>query len=463
MAEQFVTNALGGLEISQGSHDVKSAGYLELLKQIATKSQPQSLTSNYAAFGDSVLQGNLGIVATRPLLSAYVLGIGNLPDTQTKIDCGKHALANLEPQFASFEEQDAQLRDILANAFQEQGEFIEAAKSLQGIRLETSQRKFSDEDKVRLWIRICRLYIEEDDTIDAETYLNRAKTLLYKFQDRDMILTFQLCQARILDSRHKFLEASQAYHTVSLSYAVAEEERNMALSKAIICAVLSPAGPQRSRALGKLYKDERAGQLEEYGILEKMYLDRIISKEEATKFGEKLDQHQLAQTADGSTVLAKAVIEHNLFGASKLYSNLDIIELGHLLGLGPERAERYAARMLEQKRLAGRIDQIQGVVFFGDGGRTEKAAFSPTGQILRIWDQRVQVLVEDVERVSSFLRAGITTVSPMIRCRSLLTVLGTLRIQLKYFMGHSMGRCRLMTSDLCLVIKRSETQTTQVL
>ncbi|KAF8426339.1 hypothetical protein EV426DRAFT_572792 [Tirmania nivea] len=81
-----------------------------------------------------------------------------------------------------------------------------------------------------------------------------------------------------------------------------------------------------------------------------------------------LKPHQLAKLSDGSTVLAKAVIEHNLLATSKLYNNIGVEELGVLLGLSGAKAEEYAARMIEQKRLAGRIDQIDKLIYFDVGG-----------------------------------------------------------------------------------------------
>ena len=43
---------------------------------------------------------------------------------------------------------------------------------------------------------------------------------------------------------------------------------------AIQCAILAKAGPQRSRMLAMLYKDERSSKLEIHSILEKMYAVR---------------------------------------------------------------------------------------------------------------------------------------------------------------------------------------------
>ncbi|MCJ1408859.1 hypothetical protein MMC19_002936 [Ptychographa xylographoides] len=409
MASSAVLSCLAQLEnLSSSSQQDISTGYEELLNRITSTSPQAELPGNFSAFMNSVLGESLGIVAARPLLTAFVKSLGSIASPRVKITCGRRALEALESRVVSFEEQDASVREMLADAFQEQGDYSEAAKVLQGLQLESSQRKVADDDKVRTWIRICRLYLEEDDTTSAESYLNRAKNLLYKIEDKELNLMFQLSQARILDSRRKFLDASQAYHTFSLSLALAEEERTFALSKSIVCAVLSPAGPQRSRVLGKLFKDDRAVQVDEFGILEKMFLDRLISPKEVAKFAKKLVTHQLAPTADGSTVLAKAVIEHNLLGASRLYNNIGVNELGVLLGLGATKAEEYAARMLEQRRIIGRIDQIDGVIFFGgqDGGeRTAITQALAAGEHdLRKWNMNVQGLAEEVERVSSQLQ-----------------------------------------------------------
>ena len=410
MASATVTSTLTRLEDPSTSQHDKPSGYNELLAKVVSDPDTSSLPANLIAIVDSVLGDTLGIVTARPLLNSIIQAIGSTKSTDDRITAGAHALRALESRVVSFEEQDAMMRGILADAYQETDEFLEAAKMLSGIQLESSQRAVSDDSKVRTWIRICRLYLEEDDTTSAEAYLNRAKNLLYKVESQELNLQFQLSQARILDSRRRFLDASQAYHTFSFSPILEESERLRALSSAIVCAILAPAGPQRSRTLAKLYKDERAPDMEEFSILENMFLDRLISLAEVNKFAGKLAPHQLAQTSDGSTVLAKAVIEHNLLSASRLYANIAIGELGTLLGLTPEKAEEYAARMLEQNRLAGRIDQIDGVIFFDSrqGNTASSNGSQANGTMrrdLRIWDSKVQGISEEVERVASMLQS----------------------------------------------------------
>jgi COP9 signalosome complex subunit 4 len=139
-----------------------------------------------------------------------------------------------------------------------------------------------------------------------------------------------------------------------------------------------------------------------------MFLDRLLTPAEVEKFAEGLAVHQLARTADGSTVLAKAVVEHNLRGASRLYSNIDFDALGLLLGLDGDKAEETTARMIEQGRLVGRIDQIERVIWFEGGEATgEKGsgrAAGVVGKELRRWDANVQGLAEEVEKVTSDLQ-----------------------------------------------------------
>ncbi|KAK2758740.1 hypothetical protein FQN54_003430 [Arachnomyces sp. PD_36] len=425
MASPEITSAISSIE-SNTTAPSKQDLYTDLLSHIistAAADADTTLSPNLTAFLDSILSDNLGVVTSRLLLDEFIKHLPALP-AQTKITVSQHALTTLQTRSTSIEEQDANIREILAEAYESQEEYISAAKALQGIHLDSSQRLISDDIKARMWIRIVRLYLEEDDTTNAEAVLNRIKALPSKIIDPELKLHFQLSQARILDARRKFLDASQEYLNVSLAAGVDEGDRLHALSAAITCAVLAPAGPQRSRTLSRLYKDDRATSLDEFSILEKMFLDRLLTPDEVKAFSEKLADHQLAQTADGSTVLDKAVIEHNLIAASRLYENISTEKLGAILGLkasgelsAGEKAEDYAARMVEQGRLRGSLDQIDGVIYFdesvgsggagGDAGAGAGEVAPPpgaggmAGRNLRRWDASVQGLAEDVERVAA--------------------------------------------------------------
>lgn len=305
----------------------------------------------------------------------------------------------LAPKVVSFEQQDTDLKFILADAYEAEDDFNNSAKTLQTIQLESSQRSVSDDEKAKVWMRICRCYLEEDDPTNALTYLNKIKQIYFGVTDHETRLQFQLSQARISDSQRNFLDASAAYLQLSNEPVIDEEERLQALSAAITCAVLAPAGPQRGKQLAKLYKDERATDLPEYGILEKIFLDRLLSPSEVAAFAANLKEHQLAKTSDGSTVLDKAVLEHNLLAVSRIYSNITFHALGALLGTDADKAEMYASGMIESNRLAGSIDQIAGIIHFStkSGGFDNKVD-------LRAWDANVQGLAEEVEKVTTQLQ-----------------------------------------------------------
>ena len=120
--------------------------------------------------------------------------------------------------------------------------------------------------------------------------------------------------ARVLDSKRKFLDAARRYYDLSQTGVEQVDQADLlqCLSKSVTCAILAPAGPQRARMLGSLYKDERLQNLEHAGILEKMYRTQLLRKQEVEQFNESLMPHQKAMLGDGTTVLDRAVTEHNM-------------------------------------------------------------------------------------------------------------------------------------------------------
>jgi len=387
--------------------------YKKILDNIKQLSTPSTLAADLIRIANSIFSGAGGVVFTRSIL-------GNFTDTLKSfeghpdlwIEVGQHVVDMISESTSlssSLLEQSAALRDLVAAAHEANEDFLEAAKALAEIPLDSSQRRVPDAAKASIWVRIVRNYLEVDDSTTAETYLNKLKNVMHTVDDPELQLHFKLSAARIQDSKRQFLAAAQSYHDISFTSAIAEEERLHTLGMAIKCAILAPAGPPRSRVLGRLYKDERSAGLEEYGILEKMFLDRLLVPAEVDKFAQGLAPHQLATTSDGSTVLAKAVVEHNLLGASRLYSNIGFDALGILLGLDGDKAEDTTARMIEQGRLTGSIDQIDRIIYFenreASGEKGSGRAEVLVGKEMRRWDNNVQAVAEDVERLVDALQS----------------------------------------------------------
>ncbi|CAK1355928.1 COP9 signalosome complex subunit 4 [Cercospora beticola] len=388
-----VGSQLAALE--QASGNERAQGYAEVLQQITTSGD--DISDNLVAYVQSITSDAVGVINSRPLLSAFVEHFRALSN-EIKLEAGPQIVQILQPKVISFEQQDTEIKLILADAYEADDDFTNSAKTLQNITLESSQRSVSDDDKAKIWMRICRCYLEEDDATNATSYLNKIKQIFYNVTDQPTRLQFQLSQARISDSQRSFLDASVAYYALSNESVVDEEERLQALSAAITCAVLAPAGPQRGKQLAKIYKDERSSDVPEFGILEKIFLDRLLSPDEVAAFAANLKEHQLAKTSDGSTVLDKAVLEHNLLAVSRIYANITFENLGKVLGVDADRAEVYASGMIQSNRLSGSIDQIAGVIHFNS-----KEPTNPKID-LRLWDQNVQGLAESVENLTTMLQ-----------------------------------------------------------
>jgi len=404
MASPAVAAALQQIEVAPAGD--KPAQYNALLQQITTGSA--HVAGDLNAFAQTLLDDSLGIVVLRPLLAAFVDTFRTVQDPDAKIQVGEKVITLLQSKGAGqYEEQDTQIKHVLADAFEQNEDYRRSAQTLATINLESTQKAVSADEKAKVWIRIVRCYLEEDDPTSAFTHLNKIKNILFSVHDDATKLMFQLSQARIYDSQRAFLDAAQSYYITSNVSIVDEDERMRIFGRAIICTILAPAGPQRGKMLAKLYKDDRASQAEDFPILEKIFFDRLLSPAEIKAFAAKLDPHHLAKTSDGSTVLDKAILEHNLLGASKLYNNIGFDQLGELLGIDAEKAEDYAAKMLEQGRLAGYIDQIDRLIFFegeASGERKTSHAERVVGKELRKWDTNVTGLAEEVEKVTSMIQ-----------------------------------------------------------
>lgn len=118
-------------------------------------------------------------------------------------------------------------------------------------------RQYTIDYKLETYLKIARLYLEDDDPVQAEAYINRASLLQAESKNEQLQIYYKVCYARVLDYRRKFIEAAQRYNELSYRSIIHEDERMTALRNALICTVLASAGQQRSRMLATLFKDER--------------------------------------------------------------------------------------------------------------------------------------------------------------------------------------------------------------
>ena len=81
-----------------------------------------------------------------------------------------------------------------------------------------------------------------------------------------------------MDSKRKFIVAAHAYYDLSIQEGVDPSELLVLLNMALTCAILAPAGPQKSRLIAIIHKDIRSPKLEHFDIVDKLFYGRVIKK-----------------------------------------------------------------------------------------------------------------------------------------------------------------------------------------
>ncbi|XP_011190651.1 COP9 signalosome complex subunit 4 [Zeugodacus cucurbitae] len=375
-----------------GTHKEQADKYRQLLVMVLNNTGSE-LVDTLKLFVEAIVNEHVSLVISRQILNDVSNSLCKLSDEISR-QVSHFTLEKVQPRVISFEEQVAGIRQHLADIYERNQLWRDAANVLVGIPLETGQKQYPVGYKLKTYLKIASLYLKDDDSAQAEFYINRASLLQTETTDEELQVLYKKCYAHVLDYRRKFIEAAQRYNELSYRKTMSESDRMDALRSALICTVLASAGQQRSRMLATLFKDERCQQLPAYSILEKMYLDRIIRRSELKEFEALLQPHQKAITVDGSSILDRAVFEHNLLSASKLYNNITFEELGALLDIPAAKAENIASQMITEERMNGHIDQISGLVHF------------ESREVLPQWDRQIQSLCYQVNSIIEKIAAA---------------------------------------------------------
>ncbi len=145
----------------------------------------------------------------------------------------------------SYEDQVTLIREHLADLYEREEEWSQAATTLAGIDLDSGwllhkhcgggpcrhwqsqasmnsavgspagMRVLDNEFKLEKYIKVAMLYLEDDDAVSAETHLKKASSLISTSKNEALELKYKTCYARVLDSKRKFLEAAPRYYELS--------------------------------------------------------------------------------------------------------------------------------------------------------------------------------------------------------------------------------------------------------
>eukprot|EP01031_Cornospumella_fuschlensis_P028426 gene28426-34317_t len=293
-------------------------------------------------------------------------------------DVANHSLIVMKQCPINLDEANFVLRDQLCNYYIQTGQFSDAAQILAGVNVESTTRVFTEEEKVDIYIKCAEAYLEDEAAVEAEVFMNKASPYMNSITAWTLQLRYKATLARVLDANRKFAEAALKYYELSTlkHESLVTEELLELYVKSIVCTILSKSGVQRNRMLQILSNDPRFLDLEvsakfnaHHIMVNKMTAEHIITADECKRFEEFLSDHHKVLGVGGESLLERGVREHNVLSISKLYCNIYFSELGRLLNVDENRAEKIVATMISEGRLRGRIDQVEGGVLFEDGSK----------------------------------------------------------------------------------------------
>ncbi len=99
----------------------------------------------------------------------------------------------------------------------------------------TQHRQYQNDFKLRTYVKIAELYLEEADSAQAEVNLSRAASLEKDTKDPALQIKYKSVQARVWDFKRKFVEAAAKYYELSLnSVSISEADRTRALNQVFL-------------------------------------------------------------------------------------------------------------------------------------------------------------------------------------------------------------------------------------
>lgn len=179
-------------------------------------------------------------------------------DPEGFVNITESCLSCINRQALPCDDAEFLLRDNLFSLLQDLERYKDAANILAGLNMEGSAggRCFTDAEKADVFVRVAEAYLADDEADSAENFLNKASLVMQGVEDPVLDLRYRTTSARVLDSNRKFLDAAVRFYDLSQTSKVHVDQQDLLelLGRAITCAILGKAGPQRSRILGMLFK-----------------------------------------------------------------------------------------------------------------------------------------------------------------------------------------------------------------
>ena len=158
-----------------GSHRDLADKYRVVLDNILLLGE-DDLVDGLKGFIDAIVNENVSLVISRQLLTEVAAHLTKLEDSIAKA-VSHYTLDVVQPRVISFEDQVGAIRQHLADIYEREENWRQAAQVLVGIPLETGQKQYTVAYKLETYLRIARLYLEDEDPVQGEAFINRAAQL----------------------------------------------------------------------------------------------------------------------------------------------------------------------------------------------------------------------------------------------------------------------------------------------
>lgn len=352
-----------------------------LLDEIFSSSSSLSSDESLKLIASKLLSDELNQHTSKSLLAFFCKYLKtkseqNANKSLTWEDIWNHIITTIKQNGYAvlYDESDFICRDSLFNYYISCEQFSEAAQTLSLINLDSTSRVFTDQEKADILIKCAESYLENDETVDAETFVTKASAHINNIEDLTLHLRYRTAFARILDANRKFVEAASRYYELSITtYAnINSDDLLILLGKAVTCAVLGKTGVQRSRIISLLCKDDRLQNLEQFSqfeshaiILLKMNNLELLPSSDLLKFQSSLMPHQQAVTSEGFTLLQKAVLEHNMLAIQAIYDNISFDRLANILDMDKHTAIKVSVNTVCMSVFLGRCQHCLYVCMSG--------------------------------------------------------------------------------------------------
>jgi COP9 signalosome complex subunit 4 len=346
----------------------RAAGYAAFFDAAAARADGDALRATLDALVDEAVP----LAVARPALKHAGATLARVADDDLVEAVALHGIAAIARRgVEQLEEADHALRWPAYLVCSAHGDHLRAAHVLGAARMGGGD--FTDHQRAKTWLCVAQAFVRGEDEVSVERFLRLAGEVVPRTGDVALQLQYGAMYAVCLDAKRAFLPAAQRYLEVVTAVGDRGEEASVVelLDKAAVCGVLAPPGAGRTRVLAALAADPRLASVRPAvaAMLQRVLHGRLVPPGDAAAFEAGLAPHQRATGADGTSVVARALLEHNTAAAGRLYASLSFDALGALLGVPPPAAERVVGRMIAQRRLPGAsLDQVDGFVDFGAGG-----------------------------------------------------------------------------------------------